>query len=167
MLLIVNTSSDRKLGEEFKDLTKAKSVVIDCSDLDIKPCIGCNCCWLKTPGECSIKDDYNNILKQIPEADQLWVISDTALGFIDHKGKNVFDRIIPILDMYLEFRGGQMRHILRYDQKTDIGLIVNGEADMDYLGRWCKRVALNIDSNSLGVYRSDALKEAASCTQKS
>ncbi len=166
MILIVNTTSDTGITEELKKCTAEKKdevKIIECSRLKISHCIGCNYCWLKTPGECTIKDDYEIILKEILTADRMWVISDTALGFLDHKGKNIFDRILPIATMYLKFSGDQMRHVPRYDHKTDIGLIVTGEADMDYLDRWIRRATLNFESKSLGVFTKDNLKEAVSC----
>lgn len=164
MVLIVNTTSDKSITESIRALVPdIEAEYYECSELKISHCIGCNHCWLKTPGECSIKDDYEKILKRMIKADQMWVISDTALGFIDHKGKNFFDRILPILQMYLYFVGDQMRHIPRYDKRTDIGLIVKGECDRKYLERWNGRTTLNIGSNSLGVYSTDELKEAVSC----
>lgn len=166
MILIVNTTSDTGITEELEKQLGERAgdaQIIECSTLKIGSCIGCNYCWLKTPGECTVKDDYETILKSFIKADQLWVITDTALGFMDHKGKNVFDRILPVCTMYLKFVGNQMRHVPRYDHSADIGLIVTGEADMDYLNRWNKRAALNLGSKSLGVYKKEELKEAASC----
>ena len=166
MVLIVNTTKDTMITNELQALTRNKGIeaeIVEAGDKKISHCIGCNYCWLKTPGICSIKDDYEEILKKIIKADQLWVISDTALGFIDHKGKNIFDRILPIATMYLKFEGDQMRHVARYDKKTDVGLIVTGEADMDYLRKWTVRCALNFESDSLGAYAKESVKEAVSC----
>lgn len=166
MVLIVNTTSDVSVTEELKKAADEKGIeaeVIEAYSMKIRHCIGCNFCWLKTPGECSIKDDYEDILKKIIHAEQLWVISDTALGFLDHKGKNIFDRILPIATMNLRFVGNQMRHIPRYDGKTDIGIIYRGESDREYLQRWSERTALNFESKSLGVYRADEIKEAVAC----
>ncbi|MBO4374264.1 MAG: flavodoxin family protein [Lachnospiraceae bacterium] len=166
MVLIVNTTSDTSVTDELKKSLEnraAETEFIEAAPLKISHCIGCNHCWLKTPGECAIKDDYEIILKRIIHAEQLWVISDTALGFIDYKGKNIFDRIIPIMTMYLTFVGDQMRHVPRYEQKTDMGLIILGEADKDYLKRWIERAALNMGSRSLGVFERNELKEAVSC----
>ncbi len=166
MILIVNTTSDTSVTEEIKGLAAGHSPapeVIEAAGMRISHCIGCNYCWLKTPGECSIKDDYEIILRKIIRADQLWVISDTALGFLDHKGKNIFDRILPIATMYLKFGGNQMRHVPRYTGKTDIGIIYRGEPDKAYLQRWSERAALNFESRSLGVFSRDEIKEAVSC----
>ena len=166
MVLIVNTTKDTSITNELQAIIRDKGIdadIVEAGDMKISHCIGCNYCWLKTPGVCSIKDDYEEILKKIIKADQLWVISDTALGFIDHKGKNIFDRILPIATMYLKFNGNQMRHVARYKKHTDVGLIVTGEADMDYLKEWTVRCALNFESDSLGVYNTDDIKEAAAC----
>ena len=166
MVLIVNTTKDTMITNELQALTRNKGIeaeIIEAGDKKISHCIGCNYCWLKTPGICSIKDDYEEILKKIIEADDLWVITDTALGFIDHKGKNIFDRILPIATMYLKFNRGQMRHVARYDNSPDIGLIVTGEADMDYLDKWVYRCALNFESTALGAFGKDELEEAVSC----
>ena len=176
MVLIVNTTSDTFVTNMIRSEIERRSdkaviatsptpdiEIIEAASLNISHCIGCNYCWLKTPGVCTIKDDYEIILKKVVHADQLWVISDTALGFLDHKGKNIFDRILPIATMYLRFKGDQMRHVPRYDQRTDIGIIYRGDAEKDYLKRWTERAALNFESKSLGVFESNEVKEAVSC----
>ena len=166
MILIVNSTTDLSITEELRKLTDDSGIdteIIEAGSMHISHCIGCNHCWLKTPGECSVKDDYEIILKKVIHADQMWVISDTALGFLDHKGKNIYDRILPIATMYLKFVGNQMRHVPRYDRRTDMGIIYTGEPDKEYLERWNERADLNLHSRSLGVFKSNELKEAVSC----
>ncbi len=165
MILIVNTTSDTAITEELKrsiEENKLEAEIVEAGELKISHCIGCNYCWLKTPGECSIKDDYEFILKKMVHAEELWVISDTALGFLDHKGKKIFDRIIPLATMNLHFVGKEMRHIPRYDRSPDIGIIYSGEADKEFLKRWNERAALNLGSRSLGVFEKTEVKEAVS-----
>ena len=166
MVLIVNTTFDHTITDELKkqtDIRGIKAEIIETDSLRISHCIGCNYCWLKTPGECSIKDDYEMILKKLIHADQMWVISDTALGFLDHKGKNIYDRILPIATMYLQFIGNQMRHVPRYEKSPDAGIIYTGNPDVEYLKKWNERAALNFESRSLGVFSTDEIKEAVSC----
>ena len=166
MVLIVNTTSDTSVTDELRKYIESNAVeaeIVEAASMNISHCIGCNYCWLKTPGECTIKDDYEIILKKLVHADQFWVISDTALGFIDHKGKNIYDRILPLTTMYLRFVGDQMRHVPRYDRKTDMGLIYLGEAEIEYLRRWNERAALNFESRALGVFERNEIKEAVSC----
>ncbi len=166
MVLVVNTTSDTSVTDKIRKGAEEKGAdieIVEAGSRKISHCIGCNHCWLKTPGVCAIKDDYEGILKRLIHADQMWVISDTALGFIDHKGKNIYDRILPLATMYLKFSGDQMRHVARYDQKTDMGLIITGDAEKEYLKRWNERAALNFESRSLGVYDVNEIKEAVSC----
>jgi multimeric flavodoxin WrbA len=166
MVLIVNTTEDKGVTSKLRQYAMDKGIeadIVEASDMKISHCIGCNHCWLDTPGECSVKDDYEVIIRKLLKADQMWVISNTALGFIDHKGKNVYDRILPILTMNLKFIKGQMRHIRRYDNRVDMGLIVTGECDKEYLRRWNERVALNVDSRALGVYDAEDTEEYVAC----
>ena len=63
-VLIVNTlpqnhpealAAIRTLGE------KAECRVMNVYEKQFRPCVGCNACWLKTPGVCSIRDGYEEI----------------------------------------------------------------------------------------------------------
>ncbi len=55
--------------------------IINTSDMKIAHCMGCNQCWLKTPGVCAIKDDYEVIVRKLVDAESLWLVSDTRFGF--------------------------------------------------------------------------------------
>lgn len=152
--LVLNT-----LGKEAIDqvnaLIKDKEVeVVDTSDMKIAHCMGCNQCWLKTPGICAIKDDYEKIIKKLVETENLWIVSDTRFGFLDYKGKRVMDRIMPMLNMTIGFRDGWMRHELRY-HALNIGLLYKGAADQAMMEDWCKRTAANIGGQSLGAIALD------------
>lgn len=167
MILLVNTTENKDITDSMAKALARRDLafeVVETAPLKISHCIGCNYCWLKTPGLCSVKDDYEeNILKKMLHADQMWVISNTALGFLDFRGKNIFDRMLPLATMNLKFKKKQMRHILRYKQRTDVGVIYIGEADRDYLERWNERAALNFGSKSLGVFPKEEMKEAIAC----
>ena len=132
--------------------------IIDAANMKIAHCMGCNQCWLKTPGVCAIKDDYETIIKKLVSADNVWLVSDTKFGFIDYRGKRILDRIMPMLNMYIVFRDGWMRHQLRY-HSLNVGVIYKGNGDQQMLEEWCNRTAANLGGRSLGVL---ALNEASS-----
>ena len=151
MNLVLNTIGVSIDNDAIRSLIQENDIeVIDTSDMKIAHCVGCNQCWLKTPGICAIKDDYEIILKKLIQAENLWIVSDTRFGFLDYKGKRVMDRIMPMLNMTLDFRDGWMRHDLRY-HALNIGLLYKGVAEKAMMEDWCKRTAANIGGHSLGA----------------
>lgn len=168
MVLMVDTTADHVgkviAGELLcRDENAAGFELVDTAGLHISHCVGCNYCWLKTPGACAIPDDYEPVLRKISAADQVWLVSDTRFGFVSWQTKNIVDRIMPLVTMYLKFKDGQMRHVMRYGHQPDIGIIYTGDGDQAYLERWCQRTALNIGSRSLGVFPESNGKKAVSC----
>ncbi len=148
--LVLNTIG-KDVSEQIKaQINDKEAEIIDTSDMKIAHCMGCNQCWLKTPGICAIKDDYEEILKKLVETENLWIVSDTRFGFLDYKGKRVMDRIVPMLNMTVGFRDGWMRHEMRY-HSLNIGLLYKGDADQTMMEDWCKRTAANTGGQSLGA----------------
>lgn len=126
--------------------------IVDTSKMKIAHCVGCNQCWLRTPGVCAFKDDYEKIIMKLVEAENLWIVCDTRFGFLNYKGKQLMDRIVPMLNMTIGFRDGWMRHELRY-HPLNIGLLYRGNADQELLEDWCKRTAVNIGGEALGAIK--------------
>jgi len=150
--IVLNTIEEHAISDKISALTKGDDMeVINTFDMKIAHCMGCNLCWLKTPGICAIKDDYEGIIKKLVDAENLWLVSDTRFGFVDWHGKRVMDRIVPMLNMYVEFRDGLERHELRY-HPLNFGLLYKGQADQEFLEEWSRRVASNLAGHSLGVY---------------
>ena len=76
MVLMLDTTANhigKVIAEEL--LGSAENAVefelIDTAGMHISHCVGCNYCWLKTPGICAIQDDYEPILRKISVADQV------------------------------------------------------------------------------------------------
>lgn len=161
MTLVLNTLESGDCSEQIKALFADKNEeieIINTADLKIMHCMGCNNCWLKTPGICSIKDDYEIILKKLVATENFWVVADTKFGFIDYRGKRVLDRIVPMLNMYIEFRDGWERHQLRY-HPLNFGVIYKGYGNCELLEEWSMRVARNLAGRSLGVISLDKAAE--------
>ena len=161
MTIVINTLEAGVYTEQINALLANNDFdieIIDAANMKIAHCMGCNQCWLKTPGVCAIKDDYETIIKKLVSADNVWLVSDTKFGFIDYRGKRILDRIMPMLNMYIVFRDGWMRHQLRY-HSLNVGVIYKGDGDQQMLEEWCNRTAANLGGRSLGVL---ALNEASS-----
>ncbi len=47
----------------------AEITYVTLRDKDIHPCMGCFSCWTKTPGQCAIRDDMQEIYQAILESD--------------------------------------------------------------------------------------------------
>lgn len=166
-LLIVNTmnSQNEKVQEIIRKLSEGKEAceVIHTENMKITHCIGCNACWLKTPGICAIKDDYEILLKAFIRYDDILFISGTSLGFVTPQMKNIIDRILPLVTMFTCFKDGQIRHVGRYNTSYRFGLIYDGEADKEYMNLWMHRVAINMAGTSLGAYPLSDMEEVSIC----
>ncbi len=55
--------------------------LLNLRDLDLKHCIGCWNCWVKTPGECTTRDDGPRMRRAILEADFVLHASPLILGY--------------------------------------------------------------------------------------
>ena len=166
-LLVINTlpEHDPAVSSALEALGRgAEEVrVIHTYEKNLRPCIGCNACWLVTPGICAVKDGYEELLEAYLDYDATIFLSGTALNFVDHRMKNVIDRLLPLITMYIHIVDGQCRHVPRYEKKLRFCLLYAGSADKAYLNRWMERVMLNFGGESLGAYPISDAKEVLSC----
>jgi len=93
--------------------------------LDIKPCLGCFGCWVKTPGVCVQKDDMAPLLPKLRAAD-IWVFA-TPVYFDAVSGplKNLIDRMTPFLRLFAEVRDGHSRHLVEEGHKDGKVVLVS------------------------------------------
>jgi multimeric flavodoxin WrbA len=84
------------------------------ADKEIKPCLGCFSCWIKTPGQCVIKDDMAEILSQITGNDIIVYATPLYVFNVSGLMKNFLDRSIPLALPYSEKdEQGLTRHLRR------------------------------------------------------
>lgn len=166
MTLVINTLKDNACNKQIQSLLGNEIKwfdILNTASMKIQHCIGCNQCWLKTPGVCAIKDDYEEIIRKLVKAQNIWLVADTRFGFLDYRGKRIMDRIMPMLNVNVEIRDGWMRHQLRY-HALNVGVIYQGDGDKELLQEWAERCAMNLGGESLGVISLDKTgKEVASC----
>jgi multimeric flavodoxin WrbA len=101
--------------------------------LQIKPCLGCFVCWIKTPGVCVQKDDMEEILKKRRNADALILATPVYVDGMTSTLKAVLDRSIPLVKPFFEIRDDHCRHPPRYDQGPDkvVLVSVSGFTELD------------------------------------
>lgn len=90
-------------------------------------CIGCFACWLKTPGRCVIKDEYQEMGIKLSKVDELLIISKATFGSYSSVVKNVLDRSIAYVLPYFTVRNGEMHHGERYHKNLKVSAVFYGE----------------------------------------
>jgi multimeric flavodoxin WrbA len=141
-LLALNSSPRKERGgtalvlNTFLEGAKEAGAEIDLVyvyDLNIKPCLGCFTCWIKTPGICVQKDDMQGLLAKRKAADALILATPVYVDGMTSTLKVVLDRSIPLVQPFFEIRDNHCRHPPLYDQKpTKVALVsVSGFTEMD------------------------------------
>ena len=123
MNLVIHDLSEKEWNKVSAEYESWK-VVSD--NGNIRPCIGCFCCWRKTPGECVIKDGYENLGALIHHADEVTVISRYTYGGFSAFVKNAFDRCIGYVLPQFEVIKGETHHKKRYDEDKAFTFIFYG-----------------------------------------
>ena len=131
--------------DEIKQSYAGWHIISD--DGAIRPCVGCFSCWNKTPGQCVIKDGYDDIAILIHRADQVVVITRYTYGGFSGFVKNVFDRCIGYALPQFEVVDGETHHRKRYDEDKPYAFIFYGhnlgETEQDCARRYVNAVCAN------------------------
>lgn len=104
---------------------------LDLRTLDLKGCSGCFGCWVRTPGECSKRDDSATICRAVLSSGLVLLASPMTMGFTTALLKRAADQMIPIIHPYFVVEGGEIHHRARYARYPKFGLLVGAEPDTD------------------------------------
>lgn len=91
------SASNRK-GNSYNFLTKIKKdddILVSVADLNIKYCIGCNCCQKNDTNSCILKDDMNKLYSYIEKSDKIIIMSPIYMNHITGILKSILDRFNP------------------------------------------------------------------------
>ena len=114
---------------------------------DLKPCIGCWHCWLKTPGLCSVPDDTHQIRHAWRHSDLVILASPILAGFVSALLKTVVDKFIPLALPYFTLVDGESVHFHRYEPMPTLACMLDGdEPDVQILTDWVQRCAAHTRS---------------------
>lgn len=116
----------------------------------IHNCIGCFGCWVKTPAECVIKDNYNDTPRKMRDSEEIIIISECTYGMYSPFVKNILDRSIGYIHPYFVKRNGEMHHKLRYDRVLPMRVYFYGNPTA-YEQKTAERI---VNANSLNLNTS-------------
>lgn len=108
--------------------TEAQVEELQVNRLDISPCLGCFSCWNKTPGQCCIQDDMQQVISKLLWAD-LTIWSFPLYYYTVPGGlKNLIDRQLPMLLPFMvenESGTGNGSHPSRYDMSDKKNVVIS------------------------------------------
>lgn len=85
-------------------------------DKNINHCRGCFTCWTKTPGKCIYKDDMEEILEKVIEADIMVYATPLYIYTVTGLMKDFMDRKLPLAKRDIIKVGNQYAHPKRYEK---------------------------------------------------
>lgn len=119
-----NNESPLNIGENIiaEELKKSKYEVeiIELRNEKVATCIGCFGCWIKTPGQCILKDQGREIAKAVARSDLLILFSPVTFGGYSFQLKKMLDRLIPNLLPLFTKINGEIHHKYRYEKKPKL-----------------------------------------------
>lgn len=141
----------REAGAEVENVFLAKK--------EINHCLGCFSCWIKTPGQCVIKDDMEELLSEFMDSDVVVFATPLYVDNVTGIMKNFMDRFMPLVDPHFEKDGqGEYRHIKKSEQVPKLVVISNcgfpEQSHFQVLRLLFKRIARNMHSEVIAeIYR--------------
>lgn len=107
-------------------LSEKENIIVD-GNGENHYCIGCFGCWLKTPGRCVIKDEYQPMGEKLSKVDEFILVSKATFGSYSSAVKNVLDRSISYVEPFFVIRKGEMHHKERYHKNLKMSAVFYGE----------------------------------------
>ena len=117
MKLIIHDLDEQMAAQVIAGVADA---VVLRDDGNIRRCIGCFGCWVKTPGRCVLGDSYCDLSQIIARSDEIIIISRCMYGCYSPFVRNVLDRFLPFLLPYLAIYENEMHHRPRYKKHKPV-----------------------------------------------
>ena len=126
-------------------------------------CIGCFACWVKTPGQCVIKDQYADMGALLGRSKELVFVSKCTYGGLSPFVQNVMDRSLPNILPDFTVRNQEQHHKLRYDNTMHFSAYFYGtdmtEKERETALSLIPAIALNFGAKVKGVSFSNTADE--------
>ena len=159
-----NTAFDGYLKRLSDELTSDGHAVIvfELREMDIKCCLGCLDCWVKTPGLCVTPDEARDVCRTYIHSDFVLCASPVIMGFYSALLKKMTDKLISLVHPYPIIVQGMTRHLARYDSYPQVGLLLEKSASSAPGARVGRGEARQVEvkvavSNSFGLGDQNAV----------
>ena len=157
MKVLIHDLKKEELLNLFPSISSEIKIISQ--DSEIKKCIGCFNCWVKTPGSCIIKDGYGDNGKLFAEREELIIISKICYGGYSLFVKNVLDRSIGYILPFFTIRNNEMHHKSRYKERFKLSVIAYGndatQKEKDILSKLVIANGLNFNAIDPTLYITD------------
>lgn len=146
--------------------------ILQLREMDIRYCIGCWRCWVKTPGECIVKDGSRDVCRECINSDLVLFASPVIMGFTSALLKKAHDKLIPLIHPYFELVQNEVHHLSRYDKYPLMGLLLEkgndaDEEDIKIISDIYRRDAINFKTSFCFTrITDDAVEEVANETNR-
>lgn len=117
--------------------------------VELKPCLGCFGCWIRTPGKCVIPGDEGMaFVEAMYRADLVVLAGETPYGSFSVPIKTILDRAIPLLLPFFRKFRGEMHHVPRYTRLPRMLSLSFGDASeredathLDVMRSFCDNIS--------------------------
>lgn len=99
---------------------------LDLNAREVHDCIGCWCCWQKTPGRCAFYD-LDDFYAAFLAANRAVFFTGVSHDFVSGRLKTLFDRMIPHYLPFTEYSTGESMHLARYDHYPEVEVRYQGK----------------------------------------
>jgi multimeric flavodoxin WrbA len=89
----------------------------------IRGCMGCFACWVKTPGECIIDDAGREVARRTVQSNMVAWLSPVTFGGCSSQLKRAIDRTIPTVSPLFEAHAGEIHHRKRYQSTPALAAV--------------------------------------------
>ena len=121
-VLAINASPHKNKGNTAQVLTPFLDGMKDegadvelfyTGDLVINPCMGDLSCMIRPDGKCIHRDDMDILIPKLRDADIIVLASPLYVDDVTGPMKTLMDRMVPLLQIFVELRNNHTRHPLK------------------------------------------------------
>ena len=130
-------------------------------------CRGCFDCWVKTPGECAMRDGITEINRTCMQSDVVVYLCPSVFGQFSANMKSVIDRWLPnMLPFFMTRKDGSTMHPPRYQDYPKQIFIGYGEDVSPEEAQLFQDITLNHRSNIAMILDHGSNAEVLSALNK-